>query len=72
MKTFKAAEISSLLLLCAQVSDLDKAIRTKENENEELDRVLEELVIGVSERHNIHQVNGWLSTLLLNISNFTL
>ena len=38
--------------------DLQKTVRQKTNENEELDKLLEELHVSVSERNNISAVNG--------------
>jgi len=44
--------------LIAKEEKLKKTIRTKVNENKEIDRILQELLLSVSERKNIEQVNS--------------
>lgn len=48
--------------------ELNKTIRCKNNENLELDKVVNELIVQVSERQNINSINGY-HLLLSNIIN---
>ena len=48
-----------------------RTVRTREHENRELDKILEELHVSVSERKNIADVNGMFVNLFNVFVNFS-